>query len=451
MTPSEPDAPVAAATDGGRARRPPRWVLAVAMTALLVLAAVITGPPATDEPLDPDSVAPEGLRGLRDLLEAVGVQTDVSLDLPVDMSTKLFVPVDRLGERRHEAIAAWVRDGGTLVVADPTSRLHGLGSSPPGFEGVLGATPRRPACALDAVEEVDEVVHAGWSGLTVPDGATGCFPIGDEAAWLVARPEGAGTIVALGSASALHEPRPRPGRQRGARGQPPRRSARGPGGLRPAPPARRGGRDPARSRRPPGLAGARRAAGRLAAGRALAEPAARASRPRTAPAGGPRRRARAIGGWAAAASPQPAGGGGPAAGPCPSGGGRPARCAGKRLGGGAGAARRREDRGGPRCRADRAGRRARRRRRRPRRGGPSSRDAAPCPGWSCHRWRAARGRRPVMAPLTPTGRPSPTYRSVDRPTYRAIDTCSRPRGLVHALPPERRTDGPTERITRDTA
>jgi hypothetical protein len=201
MTPSEPDTPVAAATDGGRARRPPRWVLAVAMTALLVLAAVITGPPATDEPLDPDSVAPEGLRGLRDLLEAVGVQTDVSLDLPVDMSTKLFVPLDRLGERRHEAIAAWVRDGGTLVVADPTSRLHGLGSSPPGFEGVLGATPRRPACALDAVEEVDEVVHAGWSGLTVPDGATGCFPVGDEAAWLVARPEGAGTIVALGSAA----------------------------------------------------------------------------------------------------------------------------------------------------------------------------------------------------------------------------------------------------------
>jgi hypothetical protein len=201
MSPSEHDAPVAAATDGGRARRPPRWAVAVAMTALLVLAAVIAGPPGTDEPLDPDSVAPEGLRGVRDLLEAVGVETDVSLDLPVDMSTKLFVPVDRLGERRHEAIAAWVREGGTLVVADPTSRLHGLGSSPPGFEGVLGATPRQPACSLDAVEEVDEVVHAGWTGLTVPDGATGCFPVGDEAAWLVARQEGAGTIVALGSAT----------------------------------------------------------------------------------------------------------------------------------------------------------------------------------------------------------------------------------------------------------
>jgi hypothetical protein len=169
--------------------------------ALLVLAAVIAGPPATDEPLDPDSVAPEGLRGVRDLLQTVGVQTDVSLDLPVDMSTILFVPVDRLGERRHEAIAAWVRDGGTLVVADPSSRLHGLGSSPPGFEGAFGATPRTPACPLEALAEVDEVVHADWSGLTVPDGATGCFPIDDEAAWLVARPEGAGTIVALGSAA----------------------------------------------------------------------------------------------------------------------------------------------------------------------------------------------------------------------------------------------------------
>jgi hypothetical protein len=200
MTSTEPLAPVAERPAGGR-RRLPRWVLALAMTALLVLAAVIAGPPTADEPLDPESVAPEGLRGVRDLLETVGVQTDVSLDLPIDISTTLFVPVDRLGQRRHDELIAWVREGGTLVVADPTSRLHGLGSSPPGFEGVLGATPRQPACDLRAVAEVDEVVHADWTGLRVPDDATGCFPIDDEAAWLVVRSEGAGTIVALGSAA----------------------------------------------------------------------------------------------------------------------------------------------------------------------------------------------------------------------------------------------------------
>jgi hypothetical protein len=201
MTSSEPRPDVTTQPGARGTRRLPRWALALAMTILLIVAAVVTGPPAGDDPLDPDSVASEGLRGVRDVLEAMGVQTDVSLDLPLDMSTTLFVPVDRLSAQRHETITAWVREGGTLVVADPSSRLHGLESSPPGLDGALGATPRPPACPLEAVSEVDEVVQAGWTGLTVPEGATRCFPVGDEAAWLVARPEGAGTIVALGSAA----------------------------------------------------------------------------------------------------------------------------------------------------------------------------------------------------------------------------------------------------------
>jgi hypothetical protein len=181
--------------------RVPRPVVALAMVALLVLAAVIAGPPTTGDPLDPDSTEPDGLRGLRDLLESVGVETEVSLELPVDTSTRVFVPLDLLGADRHEELRGWVRDGGTLVVADPTSPLHGLTPTGAGFESVLGATPRGPDCDLPALTEVGEVVHAGWAGLEVPAGAASCFPIAEgEEAWLVARAEGEGTVVALGSA-----------------------------------------------------------------------------------------------------------------------------------------------------------------------------------------------------------------------------------------------------------
>jgi hypothetical protein len=182
-------------------RRLPRWAVALAMVTLLVLAAVIAGPPEAGIPLDPESTGSDGLRGVRDLLAEVGVESEVSLTPPDQRSTRVFVPVDRLGAARQDELRAWVRDGGMLIVADPTSPLHGLPATAGGLTGVLGATPNTPACDLPGLAEVGEVVHPGWSGLEVPEEGTGCFPIGDgEAAWLVVRSEGAGTIVALGSA-----------------------------------------------------------------------------------------------------------------------------------------------------------------------------------------------------------------------------------------------------------
>jgi hypothetical protein len=173
----------------------------VAMVGLLVAAAVVAGPPASETPLDPDSTASDGLRGVRDLLTQVGVDVEVSLERPIDISAKVFVPLDLLGTERREALLDWVREGGTLVVADAGSPLHGLAAGGTGLAGALGATPRPPACDLVALAEVDEVVHAGWRGLEVPDGADSCFPIGDDGeAWMVVRPEGDGTLVALGSA-----------------------------------------------------------------------------------------------------------------------------------------------------------------------------------------------------------------------------------------------------------
>jgi hypothetical protein len=183
-------------------RRIPRWAIAVAMIALLVVAAIIAGPPASEAPLDPASTARDGLRGVQELLQGTGAQVEVSLDPPVDTSTRGFVPLDRLPARDRETWLEWTRGGGTLVVADPGSPLHGLDpGAGAGLAGALGATPRLPACDLPALAAVGEVVHTGWRGFVVPTDGTGCFPVGDEGdAWLVVRPEGAGNVIALGSA-----------------------------------------------------------------------------------------------------------------------------------------------------------------------------------------------------------------------------------------------------------
>jgi hypothetical protein len=181
----------------------PRWALAATMVGLLVLATVLVGPPATDTPLDPASTASDGLRGVRDLLEGSGVQVEVSLEPPVDISTRAFVPVDLLAADDRDGWLDWVRAGGTLIVTDPGSRLHGLTPAGGGLAGALGATPRAPACDLPALAAVEEVVHPAWRGYEVPADAGACFPVGDDAAWLVVRPEGRGTVVALGAPDPL--------------------------------------------------------------------------------------------------------------------------------------------------------------------------------------------------------------------------------------------------------
>lgn len=180
-------------------RRTRRWPWLVVAAVSLVVVAVLSAP-ASDVPFDPDGVGPEGLRGVVDLLRAVDVEVAVSLEPPEDTATRVFVPVDRLGTDRREALRSWVRDGGTLVVAGTTSPLHELvGVNDP--LGGFGTTERELTCDPEAlIGPVGEVAQQGWDGLQVPPEADGsCVELEEGIAWLVTRPEGRGRIVAIGS------------------------------------------------------------------------------------------------------------------------------------------------------------------------------------------------------------------------------------------------------------
>ena len=165
----------------------------------LVLSVFLLGPPVDGLPLDPDSVAPDGLRGVVEVLEELDVDVTVALTPPDDVGTRALLPVDRLDDDARTAWSEWVEDGGELVVADPGSPLHDL--APIGSDQLFGRSARAPDC--DLLPEVGEVLHSAWEGFEVPDGATACFAIGEEGAWLVRTARGEGAVIVLGSAAPL--------------------------------------------------------------------------------------------------------------------------------------------------------------------------------------------------------------------------------------------------------
>ncbi len=173
-----------------------RLLLAIGGLATMVAAVFLVGPPPSGIPFDPDSVAPTGLKGLREVLGALDVEVEVTVDPPDERGVRAFLPLDRLAGSTRERWRAWVEDGGELIVADQGSPLHGL--EPVGGDQLFGQSARVPEC--DVLAAVGEVRHGSWEGFVVPDEGTGCFPVGEEGSWLVRVPLGDGTLVALGSA-----------------------------------------------------------------------------------------------------------------------------------------------------------------------------------------------------------------------------------------------------------
>jgi hypothetical protein len=165
--------------------------------AVVLIAALLTGPGREAPPLDPRSTSPDGTKGLVDSLRALGAQVDVGateVDEEVDVALLL---TDDLDEEDGEALLTWVSGGGVLVVSDPFSDLvpQAVGSA---AVGGFAEAPVSRECDLPALAEVEEVLPASGSVVyEAPAGAAACFPR-DGGHWLVAQARGQGTIVALG-------------------------------------------------------------------------------------------------------------------------------------------------------------------------------------------------------------------------------------------------------------
>ncbi len=170
-------------------------VVAVGLFWLLAVPGASTG-----VPYDPSSVAPNGAKALDELLGRLGAHLDTSGTLPARGRGVALVLDDQLGDAQRAQVTRWVRRGGALVVADPSSALEGA-SPAEGLPDQPRAAPAvlAPGCRAPWTAGVARVATAGDDLLEVPAGAYACFEVGGDA-FAVARDEGAGVVVALGGA-----------------------------------------------------------------------------------------------------------------------------------------------------------------------------------------------------------------------------------------------------------
>jgi hypothetical protein len=192
-------------TPGAGGRGPARRRLGIgvlfAVAALAVLAAALGGGRAATTPYDPTSTAPDGARGLALLIGRLGGHLDTSGALPPPGHGVVMVLADHLTTSGRAAVLAWVRDGGTLVVADPTSDLAGVSPAegPTPDSGVPGSGPTAPSCQAPWVAGVDRIDLPATALLATPPGAVqACFGP-PRAHFAVERREGRGAVVALAS------------------------------------------------------------------------------------------------------------------------------------------------------------------------------------------------------------------------------------------------------------
>lgn len=162
---------------------------------LLVVAVIAAGSLTASRrtagpPLDPGSTAPDGARGVVELLERFGGGVDIVDGVPPPGSDTALLLDDRLSRTEAEGVDAWVRSGGVLVVADAGSLL-----TPRVAGTVLGTISSR--CAVPGLGGVG-VLEVGTSRTYTPGATdTGCFPSGGGS-FLVAGRRGQGRIVSLG-------------------------------------------------------------------------------------------------------------------------------------------------------------------------------------------------------------------------------------------------------------
>lgn len=180
----------------GRLRDRP-WVLWAGAAAAVLVGALLVGPPPEDgEPLDPTSSGPLGALGLVRTLEALGADITTSTGALGDDVDVALVLQDRLGRDRQDGVLEWVRDGGTAVVADPSSPLLQV---PVAGELV---DPRLDAggCGIDALGGVEELAVDGL-GFDIGVRDQGCLTGDSGTYFTVASPLGDGTVVAVGGAA----------------------------------------------------------------------------------------------------------------------------------------------------------------------------------------------------------------------------------------------------------
>lgn len=152
-------------------------------------------------PLDPRSDTPSGTSALVALVRELGADVRLGERLPSGDADVALVLRDRLGDAQRDDLLAWAAAGGTLVVSDPGSPL--APSVETGFDPRIDPERLAPgSCGVDSLRGLAPIAPGEMVLLEVDESAEGCFGT-DRRAFVVVRPEGEGTVVAIGGADLL--------------------------------------------------------------------------------------------------------------------------------------------------------------------------------------------------------------------------------------------------------
>jgi hypothetical protein len=197
-------APAAPGTAPGASRNRSRrgLIIGIAVGVALVLVGLIAGQSSTQgAPFSPASTSSDGLKGLVLLMQSFGADVHTNLSVPDSGTRVAFLARDSLDDQAEADLRTWVRGGGTLVLADPSSPL----ASPTSGE-VGGFALVRGQCDLDGVDDVSRIEIGGLNNdLEFTGGERfragdhpSCFGDGDTA-YVVEQRLGEGKIISVGS------------------------------------------------------------------------------------------------------------------------------------------------------------------------------------------------------------------------------------------------------------
>jgi hypothetical protein len=176
---------------------------ALFLVALVVVIAIVGNPDEGDgPPLAASGTGPTGAKAMVLLLEELGADVAVDVEVPADDVDRAVLLRDQLDDRRRDALLDWVEDGGTLVVADPASPLTPAVADGIGMLGLGDIELPSFTCDIDGLEDVDRLAPGGGALYDVGEGSDSCFGDGRQA-YVESSPHGAGTVVAIGNAGAF--------------------------------------------------------------------------------------------------------------------------------------------------------------------------------------------------------------------------------------------------------
>jgi hypothetical protein len=180
------------------------WAPLVVLVALVVVAGLLLGRSGRGDgpPLDPTSSGGLGTKGLVETLRSLGARVDVTRAAPsAGAHDTALVLADDLGPARRAEIDAWVRAGGTLLVADPSSPLAPWNRKGSTDVGLFPAQLEK-RCSFAPLRGVGRVAAEGASVYDAPGSVTRCYPR-NGGWWFVAARVGDGNVVAVGGAGAF--------------------------------------------------------------------------------------------------------------------------------------------------------------------------------------------------------------------------------------------------------